>query len=216
MTVLKRRLNPDRRSAGRIFDCIVEKIPDRLSQRFPVRADRRQSRIDLQIDAVSAVRDNLFKLVDEGVEQGILLFGNGTEPKTLDPQRATGVPENHIISALIEGLITYHPTDDNLPEPGMADRWESNEDASIWTFHIRDNALWSNGDPVTSHDFVYTYKRMLAPGFRGLMQPGQLVHPCRPETLSVLSEAVGGVVDGACVRRVTLQSLSCVASLYLL
>ncbi len=104
---------------------------------------------------------------DEGVEKGILLYGNGTEPKTLDPQRATGVPENKIISALIEGLITYHPTDDNLPEPGMAESWESNEDASVWTFHIREDALWSNGDPVTAHDFVYTYMRMLAPGFPG-------------------------------------------------
>ena len=104
---------------------------------------------------------------DEGVEQGILLFGNGTEPKTLDPQRATGVPENHIISALIEGLITYHPTDDNLPEPGVAERWEPNGDASAWTFHLRKDALWSNGDPVTSHDFIYTYKRMLDPAFPG-------------------------------------------------
>lgn len=105
--------------------------------------------------------------VDEGVEQGILLFGNGTEPKTLDPQRATGVPENHIISALIEGLINYHPTDDNLPEPGVAERWEPNEDASVWTFYLRDDAYWSNGDPVTAHDFVYSYKRMLTPGFPG-------------------------------------------------
>jgi oligopeptide transport system substrate-binding protein len=104
---------------------------------------------------------------DEGVAQGILLYGNGAEPKTLDPQRATGVTENHIISALLEGLITYHPTDDNLPEPGMAERWEANEDASVWTFHIRDNALWSNGDPVTAADFVYSYKRMLNPDFPG-------------------------------------------------
>lgn len=105
--------------------------------------------------------------VDEGVEQGILLFGNGTEPKTLDPQRATGVPENHVISSLIEGLINYHLTDDNLPEPGVAERWEANEDSSVWTFHLRDDAYWSNGDPVTAHDFVYSYKRMLTPGFPG-------------------------------------------------
>lgn len=104
---------------------------------------------------------------DEGVEKGILLYGNGTEPKTLDPQRATGVPENKIISALIEGLITYHLTDDNLPEPGMAESWKSNEDASIWAFNIREDALWSNGDPVTAHDFVYSYKRMLDPAFPG-------------------------------------------------
>ncbi len=104
---------------------------------------------------------------DEGVAKGILLFGNGTEPKTLDPQRATGVPENKIISALIEGLITYHPSDDNLPEPGMAESWEPNEDASVWTFTIRQDAKWSNGDPVTAGDFVYTYKRMLDPAFPG-------------------------------------------------
>ncbi|HSH09566.1 MAG TPA: peptide ABC transporter substrate-binding protein, partial [Oceanipulchritudo sp.] len=104
---------------------------------------------------------------DDGVEQGILLFGNGAEPKTLDPQRATGVTENHIISALIEGLIAYHPTDDNLPEPGVAASWEHNEDSSIWTFHLREDAFWSNGDPVTSHDFVYSYKRMLTPAFPG-------------------------------------------------
>jgi oligopeptide transport system substrate-binding protein len=102
--------------------------------------------------------------VDEGVAKGILLYGNGAEPKTLDPQRATGVTENKIISALIEGLITYHPTDDNLPEPGMAERWEPNEDASSWTFHIREDAIWSNGDPVTAQDFVYSYRRMLDPG----------------------------------------------------
>ncbi|MGC9450989.1 MAG: peptide ABC transporter substrate-binding protein [Oceanipulchritudo sp.] len=105
--------------------------------------------------------------VDEGVERGILLFGNGAEPKTLDPQRATGVTENKIISALIEGLITYHPTDDNLPEPGMAERWELNEDASVWTFHIREDAFWSNGDPVTAADFLYSYERMLHPDFPG-------------------------------------------------
>lgn len=105
--------------------------------------------------------------VDEGVEKGILLYGNGAEPKTLDPQRATGVTENHIISALIEGLITYHPTDDNLPEPGMAESWESNADASSWTFKIRDDAYWSNGDPVTAQDFIYSYKRMLHPDSPG-------------------------------------------------
>jgi oligopeptide transport system substrate-binding protein len=104
---------------------------------------------------------------DTGAEEGILLLGNGAEPKTLDPQRATGVTENRIISSLIEGLIAYHPTDDNLPEPGVAERWEMNEDASVWTFHLREDASWSNGDPVTAADFVYSYERMLNPAFPG-------------------------------------------------
>ena len=104
---------------------------------------------------------------DAGVANGYLLLGNGAEPKTLDPQRATGVTENKIISALIEGLIAYHPTDDNLPAPGVAENWESNADASVWTFKLRPDAVWSNGDPVTAGDFVYSYRRMLDPAFTG-------------------------------------------------
>ena len=69
--------------------------------------------------------------------------------------------ENHIISALFEGLINYHLTDDTLPEPGVAERWEPNADASVWTFFIRPDAVWSNGDPVTAQDFVYSYRRIL-------------------------------------------------------
>ena len=100
---------------------------------------------------------------DEAVAEGILLYGNGSEPKGIDPHLVTGVPENRIISALIEGLITYHLTDDTLPEPGVAERWEHNADFSVWTFHLRPDALWSNGDPVTAGDFVYSFRRMLTP-----------------------------------------------------
>lgn len=99
---------------------------------------------------------------DEAARNGILLWGNGSEPKGLDPHLVTGVPENKIISSLLEGLIAYHPTDDLQPEPGMAESWESNEDFSQWTFHLRD-AQWSNGDPVRASDFVYSWERMLTP-----------------------------------------------------
>lgn len=100
---------------------------------------------------------------DEGVARKELIIGNGAEPKSIDPHIATGVTENRIISCLIEGLISYHPTDDNIPAPGVAERWESNEDDSVWTFFLREDAQWSNGDPVTAHDFVYSYQRMLTP-----------------------------------------------------
>lgn len=99
--------------------------------------------------------------VDEATREKVLLYGNGTEPKGIDPQLMTGVAENHIISALFEGLINYHLTDDTLPEPGVAASWEPNEDASVWTFHLRPDALWSNGDPVVAEDFVYAYRRIL-------------------------------------------------------
>ena len=100
---------------------------------------------------------------DVAAKNGILLMGNGAEPMSLDPHLVTGVPENKIISALIEGLIAYHPTDDDEPEPGVAEAWEHNEDYSVWRFRLRDNARWTNGDPVTAGDFVYSWQRMLSP-----------------------------------------------------
>ncbi len=93
---------------------------------------------------------------------GILLFGNGTEPKGIDPHLVTGVPENHVISSLIEGLVAYHPTNDLEAAPGMAETWESNSDYTVWTFHLRD-AQWTNGDPVVASDWVYSWQRMLSP-----------------------------------------------------
>lgn len=100
---------------------------------------------------------------DIAAKNKILLIGNGSEPKGIDPQVVTGVPEHHIIAALMEGLIADHPTDQAKPEPGLADKWTPNADASEWTFHIRDNAKWSNGEPVKASDFVFAYQRILTP-----------------------------------------------------
>ncbi len=99
---------------------------------------------------------------DQATRDGILLFGNSGEPPSIDPHINTSVNGSRITNALIEGLIAYHPTDDNLPEPGVAKSW-TQQDSTIWTFHLRPEARWSNGDPVTAHDFVYSYRRMLTP-----------------------------------------------------
>jgi oligopeptide transport system substrate-binding protein len=101
--------------------------------------------------------------VDEAMKQGILLIGNGSEPQSLDPHLSSGALEHRILSSLMEGLVNYHETSDTSVVPGMADRWESSENASVWTFHIRENARWSNGDPVVASDFVYAWQRMLTP-----------------------------------------------------
>jgi oligopeptide transport system substrate-binding protein len=74
----------------------------------------------------------------------------------------TGVPEHHIIMALFDGLLNEDP-ETLEPEPGIADSWNISEDGLIYTFHIRDNALWSNGDPILAPDLVASYKRMLTP-----------------------------------------------------
>lgn len=103
---------------------------------------------------------------EKAAEQGILIVGNNQEPLSLDPHKATAVADGKIIAALLEGLVRPDAKDETLIHPGMAERWESNADASEWTFHLRE-AQWSDGRPVTAHDFEYAYKRLLHPQFGG-------------------------------------------------
>lgn len=103
--------------------------------------------------------------LEQANRRKILLICEGTEPRTLDPQTSQGVPEHHVIMALTEGLLENDPNDQSKQLPGLADRWEHNEDYSIWQFHLRDHAKWSNGDPVTAQDFVFSYKRILTATF---------------------------------------------------
>jgi oligopeptide transport system substrate-binding protein len=99
---------------------------------------------------------------DKAVPRKILNFGNGTEPQDIDPQVVTGVPENYIILALFEGLVSYDPHDLH-PVPGVAKSWEISPDGLVYTFHLREDAKWSNGEPVTAQDFVQSYQRILTP-----------------------------------------------------
>ena len=111
----------------------------------------------------SACRERLTP-VEIGTAERILFIGNGTDPEDLDPQITTGLPEHRIHMALFEGLVNQDPV--NLqPIPGVAARWEISPDGLRYTFHLRSNARWSNGDPVTADDFVFSYRRMLTPSF---------------------------------------------------
>jgi len=94
----------------------------------------------------------------------IFRVGNGAEPQDLDPQSVTGVPEHKIIMGLFEGLVTEDPKDLH-PLPGLAESWNISEDRLIYTFHLRANLKWSNGEPLTAADFVQSYRRMLTPEF---------------------------------------------------
>lgn len=100
--------------------------------------------------------------VEAANRQQILLFGNKSEPQDLDPHVVEGVGEHHIIEALLEGLVSEDPKT-LLPVPGMAERWTISDDGKVYTFFIRANAMWSNGDPVTAMDFVNSYRRILTP-----------------------------------------------------
>ena len=86
-------------------------------------------------------------------EKNIFRYVTGDEPETLDPPMSTGQPEARIYMALYDGLVEYHPK--NLrPIPALAERWDVNNDSSEFTFHLRRNARWSNGDPIDANDFV--------------------------------------------------------------
>jgi oligopeptide transport system substrate-binding protein len=93
--------------------------------------------------------------------QVCLEYGQKQEPLTLDPQKANTIYEQTIISDLIVGLTTDAP--DALPTPAAATSWETSPDGLIWTFHLRRDARWSDGVPVTADDFVYAYRRILDP-----------------------------------------------------
>tara|TARA_B110000483_G_scaffold113503_1_gene137872 strand:- start:2609 stop:4270 length:1662 start_codon:yes stop_codon:yes gene_type:complete len=100
--------------------------------------------------------------VTTGNLTGILHWGNGTDPQELDPHIVTGIPEHHILNALLEGLVAKD-TKTLEPIPAVAKEWSISKDKKTYTFKIRESALWSNGDPLTAHDFVWSWWRALQP-----------------------------------------------------
>ena len=94
-------------------------------------------------------------------KQNIFRYVNGDEPQSLDPVMSNGQPEARLYMALYQGLVEYNPKT-LAAEPALAERWHINNDSSEFTFHLRRNARWSNGDPIDANDFVYSFRRALA------------------------------------------------------
>ncbi len=101
--------------------------------------------------------------VDSGLENQIYHHGNGSEPQGIDPHIVTGVPEHHILISLCEGLTipNPNPNDMNGYMAGTAESWSISDDGKEYIFNINKNAKWSNGEPVTADDFVWSWKRIL-------------------------------------------------------
>ena len=100
--------------------------------------------------------------IESGNRLGIAHIGNGTEPQGLDPHVITGVPESNIIDALFEGLV-YKDAHTLEVQPGMAESWQVSDDGLVYTFIIREDAKWSNGDAFTAHDMEWSWWRALQP-----------------------------------------------------
>lgn len=100
--------------------------------------------------------------VEIGNEQQILHMGNSDEPADIDPHITTGLPERRIQIALFEGLVTKS-METLEPTPGVAESWDVSDDGLIYTFYFNPDARWSNGDPITPEDFVWSWQRALTP-----------------------------------------------------
>ncbi|HYJ92209.1 MAG TPA: peptide ABC transporter substrate-binding protein [Pyrinomonadaceae bacterium] len=92
----------------------------------------------------------------------VLHYISGAEIETLDPQVPDGQPDARILMALFEGLVEYDPKT-LQPVPELAKSWEIGPRMDEFIFHLRDNAKWSDGTPITANDFVYSIRRGFAP-----------------------------------------------------
>jgi len=103
-------------------------------------------------------------LVESGNRTQVLHRSVGQDLKDLDPHLATTAADYNVLSALFEGLVAEDPVDLH-PVPGVAASWDVTDGGLTYTFHLRPEARWSNGDPVTAQDFANAFKRVLTPAF---------------------------------------------------
>jgi oligopeptide transport system substrate-binding protein len=94
-------------------------------------------------------------------DEQIVYRGNGDEPETLDPHLAQDVPSSHILRDLFEGLTTESADGDLIP--GAALRWNISRDARTYTFYLRRDLVWSNGEALRAEDFVFSLQRAVNP-----------------------------------------------------
>ncbi len=85
-----------------------------------------------------------------------------TEPEYLDPSLCAEISGLRVVMNLFEGLTCF-PAGDGAAEPCMATHWDANESGTLWTFHLREDATWSDGQPVTAADFTYAWRRAVDP-----------------------------------------------------
>ena len=91
----------------------------------------------------------------------VLRYALEAEPATLDPAVSTAIPESLVELQIFEGLTRLDANDQ--PVPGVAEKWDVSPDGLTYLFHLRTNAKWSNGDPVTAQDFAFAWTRALNP-----------------------------------------------------
>jgi oligopeptide transport system substrate-binding protein len=99
--------------------------------------------------------------VPPAVADTVLRIANMAEPDTLDPHKQETPAESHIMRNLFETLVVRNPKGNVAP--GVAESWSVSEDGTTYRFNLRSDARWSNGDPVTASDFVFSFRRIEDP-----------------------------------------------------
>ena len=100
--------------------------------------------------------------VDQHEREADLVLASDNEIFTLDPQRMSWLGDMRMGYALFEGIVRWNP-EDFSPQPAVANSWSISDDRLVWTFHLDEDAKWSNGAAVTAHDFVWSWQRLLLP-----------------------------------------------------
>jgi oligopeptide transport system substrate-binding protein len=134
------------------------------------------------------------------LEPADFTYNNGGEIASLDPATVTGIPEGRVLRSIFEGLYVRHPRTLE-PLPGIATHHDLSEDGRTYTFHLRDDARWSNGEPVTAHDFVFSWERLLHPDtaaeyvYQLWYVKGAEAYTLLPEDLYFVRRADGALLD---------------------
>src|SRR6185503_9269333 len=95
-------------------------------------------------------------------KDNIMRYVTGGEPESLDPPVSNSQPDSRIYIALFDGLVKYDPKTME-PIPALAQSWDVSKDGTEYLFHLRTNGKFSNGDPISANDFVYTLRRNFSP-----------------------------------------------------
>ena len=90
-----------------------------------------------------------------------IVYNLGADPRTIDPALNNTVDGNNVIVNIFEGLVRTGI--DDKPEPACAESWEISDDEMTWTFHLRDNLKWSDGEKLTASHFKDGFLRALSP-----------------------------------------------------
>lgn len=141
--------------------------------------------------------------VAEGYRTQTLLISNQNEPASLDPHVVDAYTDGIILTTIFEALtLLDERTSQALP--GAAEKWDISPDGLVYTFHLRPNGQWSNGDPVTARDFAYAFERILTPamgaGYSYMLWPLKNAEKFNKGEIKAFSEVGVEAVDDRTLR----------------